>query len=137
LVLLQLLGHFDGEEGLHTGVEVEHFAGPAGSDGLGLGMVEVVYRRELNTSRLLLSAQGEVEMAREVLVVDPGITGLPVWLGKGRRFVIPRNCDAALMNNGVMPATKQDQIANTALRVPNSDLLAGSRPPISRPRQEK
>ena len=36
-------GEFDGEEGLDAGVQVERFAGPAGSDGAGIGMVEAVH----------------------------------------------------------------------------------------------
>jgi hypothetical protein len=134
LILLWLLGQFDGEEGLHTSVEIEHFAGPAGSDGLGVGMVEAVHRRKPNISRLLLSA-GEVEMARQALVVDPGIALLPVGFGKHPSVTVTLNRDAALMNDGVMPATEQDQIANTALRVPSSDLLPAPNP-IRRPRQE-
>ena len=37
------LGEFDGEEGLHAGVQVEGFAGPAGSDGAGSRMLEAIY----------------------------------------------------------------------------------------------
>ena len=37
------LGEFDGEEGLDAGVQIEGFAGPAGSDGAGIGMVEAIH----------------------------------------------------------------------------------------------
>jgi hypothetical protein len=39
------LGEFDGEEGLDAGVQIEGFAGPAGSDGAGIGMVEAIHSR--------------------------------------------------------------------------------------------
>jgi hypothetical protein len=37
------LGEFDGEEGSDAGVQVERFAGPAGSDDAGIGMMEAVH----------------------------------------------------------------------------------------------
>ena len=36
-------GEFDGKEGLDAGVQVEGFAGPSGSDGAGVGMLEAVH----------------------------------------------------------------------------------------------
>jgi hypothetical protein len=36
-------GEFDGEEGLDAGVQIEGFAGPAGSDDAGIGMMEAVH----------------------------------------------------------------------------------------------
>ena len=38
-----LLGKFDGEQRLHAGVHVEGLTGPAGPDGLGVGMLEAVH----------------------------------------------------------------------------------------------
>jgi hypothetical protein len=52
---------FDGEESLDAGVEVEGFAGPVGSDGVGVGMLEAVHRREVIVSSLL-AAEGVVEV---------------------------------------------------------------------------
>ena len=40
------LGDFDGEEGLHAGVQVEGFTGPAGANRSGVGMVEAVHRSQ-------------------------------------------------------------------------------------------
>src|SRR6476469_11152593 len=37
------LGEFDGEEGSDAGVQIERFAGPAGSDDAGIGMMEAVH----------------------------------------------------------------------------------------------
>jgi hypothetical protein len=42
--LFWLFGQSDGEEGLHAGVEVESFTGPAGSDGSSGWMLEAVHR---------------------------------------------------------------------------------------------
>jgi hypothetical protein len=41
------LREFDGEEGLDAGIQIEGFAGPAGSDGLGVGMLEAVHSSKL------------------------------------------------------------------------------------------
>ena len=38
-----LLSQFDAEEGWDAGVQIERFAGPAGSDDAGLGVLEAVY----------------------------------------------------------------------------------------------
>jgi hypothetical protein len=40
-----VLGEFEGEQCWHAGVQVEGFTGPAGADGLGVGMLETVRRR--------------------------------------------------------------------------------------------
>jgi hypothetical protein len=40
-------GEFDGEEGLDAGTQIEGFVGPAGSDGLGVGMLEAVHSSKL------------------------------------------------------------------------------------------
>jgi hypothetical protein len=37
------LGEFDGEEGADAGVQIERFAGPAGSDDARIGMMEAVH----------------------------------------------------------------------------------------------
>ena len=39
---------------MHTGVQVEGFTGPAGSNGSGVGVVEAVHRRQLIKLRLAL-----------------------------------------------------------------------------------
>ncbi len=42
ILLLGFFVEFDSEEHLDAGVEIEGFAGPAGSDDLGVGVVEAV-----------------------------------------------------------------------------------------------
>ena len=44
LILLGRLGEFDGEQGLHAGMQIEWFTGPAGQNGTGVGMLETVHR---------------------------------------------------------------------------------------------
>jgi hypothetical protein len=64
LILVQrLMSQFDGEEGLHAGVQIEGFAGPAGSDDAGVGVLEAVHVRELIVmGLLLLAAECKVKM---------------------------------------------------------------------------
>jgi hypothetical protein len=57
----RLFAQFDSEEGLHAGVEVESFAGPAWSDGSGVGMLEAVDFSELIVG-LPAAAKCEVEV---------------------------------------------------------------------------
>ena len=60
-------------------MQVEEFAGPARSDGFGVGMVDAVYASEPVTLRLKgLAAECEVEVLGQVVVADPGLAGLPV-----------------------------------------------------------
>ena len=47
LILLRLLGEFDGEQSLHTGVEVEDFTGPAGTNRSGVRVLEAVHPSQL------------------------------------------------------------------------------------------
>jgi hypothetical protein len=49
LILLRLLGEFDGEQSLHAGAEVEDFTGPAGTNRSGIRVVEAVHRSQLIT----------------------------------------------------------------------------------------
>jgi hypothetical protein len=51
--ILRLPGEFDGEQGLHAGVQVEGLTGPAGSDGSGVGVLEAIHRSQLIMLRLL------------------------------------------------------------------------------------
>jgi hypothetical protein len=67
----RLLIEFDAEQGLDAGVEVERLTGPAGSDGVGVGMLEAVHNCILITFRQLLAALGECEVPGQVLVADP------------------------------------------------------------------
>jgi hypothetical protein len=39
-----LVREFDGEQGLHAGMQIEWFTGPAGQNGTGVGMLETVHR---------------------------------------------------------------------------------------------
>ena len=57
-----LFGEFDGEEGLHAGIQVETFAGPARSDRLGVEMLEAVHRSKLIMLGCPCPAAGEVEI---------------------------------------------------------------------------
>jgi hypothetical protein len=107
-------------------VEVESFTGPARPDGSSGWVLEAIHRSELIMLRLLAAAQREVKMPGQILITDPPITRLPVGLGEHPTIGIFGDGDTALMHGGVMPLTQQHQIANTALRVPSSDLLAGS-----------
>ena len=49
LILLRLLGEFDGEQSLHAGAEVEDLTGPAGTNRSGIRVVEAVHRSQLIT----------------------------------------------------------------------------------------
>ena len=112
LILVQrLLWQFDGEEGLRAGVQVEGFAGPAGSDGTGVGVLEAVHARELfGLGLLLLPAEREVQMPGQMLVADPRLAALPIGFGKQPTLTISGDSHPALMNHGVMPLAQQDQI---------------------------
>jgi hypothetical protein len=59
--VFQLFGQLDGEECLHAGVEVESFAGPAGSDGSSGWVLEAVHCSEL-VMCLLAAAVCEVKV---------------------------------------------------------------------------
>jgi hypothetical protein len=98
---LGLLAEFDGEQGLHAAVHVEGLTGPAGSNSLGVAMLETVYRRKL--IKLLAAAECEVQVPRQVFLVDPPIARLPIRFGKHPNIVVPGDADPALMDRGVMP----------------------------------
>ena len=118
--LFRLFGQLDSEEGLHAGVEVESFTGPAGPDRLGIGVMEAVHRRQPIMLRLLPAAQREVEVPRQVLIADPPITWLAVRFGEHPTAFRPlSDGDTTFVEGGVMPLTEQDQIANTAQNVPS------------------
>jgi hypothetical protein len=85
---------------------------------LGVGMLEAVHRSQ-PIMCLLPAAECEVEMAGQVLIVNPPLTGPPVWFAEHPPLALPSDGDAALMDCCVMPLTEQDQITNTALRVPS------------------
>jgi hypothetical protein len=53
-MLLGRLGEFDGERGLHAGMQIERFTGPAGPNGAGVGMLETVHHSQ--PIKLLLAA---------------------------------------------------------------------------------
>ena len=50
----RLFGEFDGEQGLHAGMQVEGFTRPAGSDGAGGWVLEAVHRSQSITLGLAL-----------------------------------------------------------------------------------
>jgi hypothetical protein len=110
LILLGLLGEFDGEQGLHAGVQVEDLTGPAWTDDPSVGMLKTVHRSELIMLGLLPSAQCEVKVPRQVVITNPGLTGLPIRFGEHPAIGIPGDRDIALMDSGVMPLAQQDQI---------------------------
>ena len=129
LILPQLpVRQLDGKQGLDAGVQIEKLTGPAGPDSFGVAMVEAVHSREPIMLGLLLAPEREVQMPGQLLLTHPGLAALPIRFGKYPTIWSLGDADPAIMNNGVVPLAQQDQIANTALRVPSSDLQAGSRP---------
>ena len=102
--LFWLFGEFDGEEGLDAGMQVESFAGPAGPDGSGVGMLEAVHFSELIRC-LLAAAEGEVKVPGQVLIADPPITGLAVGFGEHPTFRSLGDADTSFVDGGVMPLT--------------------------------
>jgi hypothetical protein len=76
------LGECDGEEGLDAGVEVEGFTGPAGSNGLGVRMLEAVHRSQLITFCLPLAALRECEVLGQVGIIHPVVTRPSIWFVK-------------------------------------------------------
>jgi hypothetical protein len=105
-----LFGEFDGEEGLHAGIQVETFAGPARSDRLGVEMLEAVHRSKLIMLGCPCSAAGEVEMSGQILITHPRLTRLPIRLGEHPTVSIAADGAAAFVDCGVMPAAQQHQI---------------------------
>ena len=68
LILLRLLGEFDGEQGLDAGVEVEDFTGPAGTNRSGVWMAEAVHPSQLIMLCLpVTAAEREVVVPSQVL----------------------------------------------------------------------
>jgi hypothetical protein len=55
-------------------------------------------------------AQRKVQVAGQILLIDPPITRLPIRFGKHPTLTITSDADSALMDRGVMPPTEQDQI---------------------------
>jgi hypothetical protein len=114
------LREFDGEEGLDAGIQIEGFVGPAGSDGLGVGMLEAVHSSKLIMLGLPLTlAEGEFEVPGQVGIIHPLVTRPSIWFVESPPVGVAGDGDPALTHHGVMPLAQQDQIANTALRVPS------------------
>ena len=84
-------------------------------------MLEAVHRSELSLLMLAL-VEGESQVSGQVVIINPVIAGPPIRFGEHPTIGISSNGDAALMHRGVVPLTQQDQIANTALRVPSAVL---------------
>ena len=82
-------------------------------------MLEAVHRSELSLLMLAL-VEGESQVSGQVVIINPVIAGPPIRFGEHPTIGISSNGDAALMHRGVVPLTQQDQIANTALRVPTA-----------------
>jgi hypothetical protein len=103
------LREFDGEEGLDAGMQIEGFAGPAGSDGLGVGMLEAVHRNQFITLGLQPPLR-EGEMVGEILIVHPRVAALLIGSVKHPTAWFAGDADPALMHHRVMPLAQQDQI---------------------------
>ena len=103
LILLRRVGEFDGEQGLHAGVQVEDFTGPAGTNRLSVGMLEAVHRSQLITLGLLPFAQREVKMPSQVVITHPRLTGPAIRFGEQPSVAVMGNVDAAFMHGGVVP----------------------------------
>jgi hypothetical protein len=111
LILLEaLIMQLDGEQRLDTGVQVERFTGPAGSDGLGVWMVETSNLSQSITLGSALLSERKVQMPGELLVTDPGLAELTVRFGKYPCVAIPTDHDFTLVDDGVVPLAQQDQI---------------------------
>jgi hypothetical protein len=100
ILLLGLFGEFDSEERLDAGAEIEGFAGPAGPDDLGVGVLEAVDRGQPVPVGLLSSAERVVEMPDEVLVADTGQAGLPVGFTEQPTVGGLGDGDAAFVHGG-------------------------------------
>lgn len=50
-------------------------------------------------------------MPGQVVTTDPGFARLPIGFGEQPTINFPPNADAAFVDGGVMPLTRQDQIA--------------------------
>ena len=69
---------------------------------------------------LLCAAEREVQVSGQIRIIDPRVAALPIGFGEDPALPVAGDGDAALMHDGVVPLTQQDQIANTALSVPSS-----------------
>jgi hypothetical protein len=103
LILLGLFGEFDGEQGLHAGVQVEDFTGPAGTKSARVGMLEAVHPGQLITLGLLPTAQREVKMPSQVVITDPRLAELAIRFSEQPSVAVVGDVDAAFMHRGVMP----------------------------------
>ena len=103
LIVLRLFGEFDGEQGLHAGVQVEDFTAPAGTNGARVGVLEAVHRSQLITLGLLRFAQREIKMPSQVVITHPRLTGLAIRFGEQPSAAVMGNVDAAFMDGGVVP----------------------------------
>jgi hypothetical protein len=81
-------------------------------------MLEAVHRSKLSLLMLAL-AEGESQMSGQIIIINPPIAGPPIRFGEHPAVGFAGDADPALMRDGVMPLTQQDQIANTALNVPS------------------
>ena len=105
LILLRLFGEFEGEQGLHAGVQVEDFTAPAGTNRLSVGVLEAVHPGQLITLGLLPFAQREIKMPSQVVITHPRLTGLAVGFGEQPSVAVMGNADAAFMDGSVVPLT--------------------------------
>jgi hypothetical protein len=105
LILVRLLGQFDGEQGLHAGVQIEDLTGPSGTNNACVGMLEAVHRPQLIMLGLLPFAQREVKMPSQVVIIHPGLAGLPIGFAEQPTVGIPGDGGAAFVDGGVMPLT--------------------------------
>jgi hypothetical protein len=65
------------------------------------------------------AAQRKVQVAGQILLIDPPITRLPIRFGKYPTIAVTSDGDSTLMYRGVMPPTKQDQIAEVRAATQN------------------
>jgi hypothetical protein len=99
ILLLGLFGEFDSEERLDAGAEIEGFAGPAGPDDLGVGVLEAVDRGQPVPVGLLSSAERVVEMLARFSSLTQGKQGCPSGLVNSQPsdcwvMVTPPSCTA-------------------------------------------
>jgi hypothetical protein len=83
-------------------MQIEGFAGPAGSDGLGVGMLEAVHHSQFITLGLQPPLR-EGEMPGQILIVHPRFAEPPIRFVKHPTVGFTGDGDPALMHYGVMP----------------------------------
>ena len=100
-------------------MDIEGFTGPAGSDGLGVRMLEAVHRSQLITFRMPLAAQREGEVQGQILIIHPLVTRPSIWFAEHPLVGIAGDGDPALMHRGVVPLAEQNQVVEVGAAAQN------------------